>query len=109
MYVRRRNAALQQRFTYKDLHDYLAKPFRAWYTKFKPSSSAVVSEGLQAAAGDPKLGAVVQVEGVDRAAPPPKKLRYSLTLNDDPCVARQRPVMRPLRPRMKVARTLLTK
>ncbi len=38
--------------TYKDLHDYLARQFRARYTEFKPSSSAVVSEG------DPELGAV---------------------------------------------------
>ena len=33
---------------------------------------------------------VVQVEGVDGAAPPAKKTRYSLTLNDrsaDPCAA----------------------
>ena len=40
--------------TYKDLRYYLARQFRALYTKFKPSSSAVVS------AGDPELGAVVQ-------------------------------------------------
>jgi hypothetical protein len=33
--------------------------------------------------GDPELGAVVPVEGVDGAAPPAaKKPRYSLTLND---------------------------
>jgi hypothetical protein len=62
--------------TYKDLHDYLARRFHAWYARFKPSSSAVVS------AGDPELGAVVPVEGVDGAAPPAKKPRYSLTLND---------------------------
>jgi hypothetical protein len=64
--------------THKDLHDYyLARRFHAWYTKFKPSRSAVVS------AGDPKLGAVVQVE-VDGAAPPAKKPQYilRLTLND---------------------------
>jgi hypothetical protein len=54
----------------KDLHNYLARRFHAWYTKFKPSSSAVVS------AGDPKLGVVVQVEGVDGAAPPAKKSQY---------------------------------
>jgi hypothetical protein len=45
--------------TYKHLHDYLARLFHAWYTKFKPSSSAVISSG------DLELGAVVQVEGVD--------------------------------------------
>jgi hypothetical protein len=77
--------------TYKDLHDYLARRFHAWYTKFKPSSSAVVS------AGDSELGAVVQVEGVDAAAPTAKKVEetpiqrhYSLTLNDvsaSPCAA----------------------
>jgi hypothetical protein len=60
--------------TYKDLHDYLARRFHAWYAK--PSSSAVVS------AGDSELGAVVPVEGVDGAAPPAKKPLYSLTLND---------------------------
>jgi hypothetical protein len=52
----------------------------AWYAKFKPSSSAVVS------AGDPELGAVVSVEGVDGAAPPAKRPQFSLTaplrLND---------------------------
>ncbi len=55
-----------------------------WYTKFKPSCSAVVS------VGDPELGAVVQVGGVDGAAPPAKKPQYSLTLNDvsaSPCAA----------------------
>ncbi len=31
--------------TYKDLHDYLARRFHAWYTKLKPSSAAVVSAG----------------------------------------------------------------
>jgi hypothetical protein len=70
--------------TYKDLHDYLVRRFHAWYTKFKPSSSAVVS------AGDPESGAVMQVESVDGAAPPAKKPRYSLTLNDvsaAPCAA----------------------
>ncbi len=62
--------------TYKDLHDYLARRFHAWYAKFKPSSSAVVG------AGDPELGAVVPVEGVDGAAPPAKRPRSSLTLKD---------------------------
>jgi hypothetical protein len=61
---------------YKDLHDYLARRFHAWYAKFKPSSSAVVS------VGDPELGAVVPVEGVDGAAPPAKKPRFSLTLKN---------------------------
>jgi hypothetical protein len=61
--------------TYKDLHDYLARQFHAWYAKFKPSSSAVVS------AGHPELGKVVQVEGVDEQLPAKKPL-YSLTLND---------------------------
>ncbi len=59
--------------TYKDLHNYLARRFHAW---FKPSSSAVVS------AGDPELGAVVPVEGVDGVAPPPKRPRFSLTWKD---------------------------
>jgi hypothetical protein len=65
--------------TYKDIHDYLARRFHAWYAKFKPSSSAVVS------AGDPELGAVGSVEGMDGAAPrspPAKKPLFSLTLND---------------------------
>jgi hypothetical protein len=53
--------------TYKDLHDYLARRFHAWYAKFKPSSSAVVS------AEDPELGAVVSIEGVDGAAPPARE------------------------------------
>ncbi len=44
--------------TYKDLLDYLARGFHGWYTKFKPSSPAVVS------AGDPKVGTVVLVESV---------------------------------------------
>jgi hypothetical protein len=65
---------------YKDLHYYLARWFHAcqWYSKFKPSSSAVVS------AGDPELGAVtvVSVEVVDGAAPIAKRPRFSLTLND---------------------------
>ena len=80
------NVPLQPRVMIKDLHDYLARRFRAWYTKYKPSSSAVVS------AGDPELGAVVQVEGVDGAAQRAK--RYSLTLNDDsaaPCAAQGAP------------------
>ncbi len=62
----------------------LARRFHAWYTKFKPLNSAVVSTG------DPELGAVVQVEGIDGAAPPAKKTRYILTLNDSsaaPCAA----------------------
>ncbi len=58
------------------VHDYLARRFHAWYAKFKPSSSAVVS------AGDPELGAVVPVEGMEGAAPPAKKPRFSLRLND---------------------------
>jgi hypothetical protein len=62
--------------TYKDLHDYLARRFHAWYTKFKPSSPAVVS------VGDPEVGTVVQVEGVDGADPPAKKARYILTLTE---------------------------
>jgi hypothetical protein len=62
--------------TYQDLHDYLARQFHAWYAKFKPSSSAVVS------AGDPELGAVVPIEGVDGAAPPAKRPRFSLNLTD---------------------------
>jgi hypothetical protein len=62
--------------TYKDLNDFSARRFHAWYAKFKPSSSAVVS------AGDSELGALVQVEGVNGAAPPAKKPWYSLTLND---------------------------
>jgi hypothetical protein len=60
------------------------------YTKFKPSSSAVVS------AGNPELGAVVQVEGVDGAAPPAKKPGYSLTLSDvsvAPCAAPAAPAV----------------
>jgi hypothetical protein len=61
--------------TCKGLHDYLARRFHA-SAKFKPSSSAVVS------AGDPELGAVVSVEGVDGAAPPAKRPRFSLTLKD---------------------------
>jgi hypothetical protein len=44
--------------------------------KFKPSSSAVVS------AGDPELGALVSVEGVDGAAPPAKRTWFSLKLKD---------------------------
>jgi hypothetical protein len=44
--------------TYKDLHDYLARRFHAWYAKFKPSSSAVVR------AEDPELGAVVSVKAL---------------------------------------------
>jgi hypothetical protein len=62
--------------TYKDLHDYLARRFHAWYAKFKPASSAVVS------AGDPELGEVVPVDGVDGAAPPAKRSRFSLTLKE---------------------------
>ena len=38
--------------------------------------AAVVSAGVT------EVGTVVQVEGVDGAAPPVKKARYSLTLND---------------------------
>jgi hypothetical protein len=65
--------------TYKVLHDYLARRFHAWYAKFKPSSSAVVN------AGDPELGTVVPVEGVDGAAAPAKRSkrpRFRLTLKD---------------------------
>jgi hypothetical protein len=61
---------------YKDLHGYLARRFHAWYAKLKPSSSAVIS------AGDPELDSVVSVEGVDGAAPPAMRPRFSLTLND---------------------------
>ncbi len=71
------------------LHDCLARRFHAWYTKLKPSSSAVVS------AGDPELGAVVQVEGVDGAAPPAKKPRYSLTLNDGSAAPGAAPAAQP--------------
>jgi hypothetical protein len=62
--------------TYKDLHDYLARRFHAWYAKFKPASSAVVS------AGDPELGEVLPVDGVDGAAPPAKRSRFSLTFQE---------------------------
>jgi hypothetical protein len=76
---------------YTDLHDYLARQFCAWYTKFKLSSPAVVIVGDS----DPELDAVV--EGVDKAAPSAKKqrARYSLTLNEDsasPCAASAAPV-----------------
>jgi hypothetical protein len=59
---------------YKDLHAYLERRFDAWYTKFKPASSAVVS------VEDAELGDVVSVGDGDGAAPPTKKPRYSLTL-----------------------------
>ena len=45
--------------TYKDLNDYLARQFHAWYTKVRPSSPAVVS------AGDAEVSTVVQFESVD--------------------------------------------
>ncbi len=61
--------------TYKDLHDYLGRLFHAWYAKFKPASSAVVS------AGDPELGEVVPVDdAVDGAAPTAKRTLFSMTL-----------------------------
>jgi hypothetical protein len=62
--------------TYKDLHDYLARRFHVWYAKFKLARSAVVS------AGNPELGAVESVEGVDGEAPPAKRSRFSLTLKE---------------------------
>ncbi len=91
--------------TYTDIHDYLARQFHAWYAKFKPSSSAVVS------ARDSELGAVVQVEGVNGAAPPAKKPRYSLTLNDvsaAPAAAGPAAAVRPLRMQWRLVRTLLS-
>ncbi len=60
--------------TYQDLHDYLARELHAWYTKFKPSSPAVVS------AGDAEVCAVVQVEGIDAPqldGTAPSQLKYA--------------------------------
>jgi hypothetical protein len=48
---------------YKDLHTYLERRFRVWYTKFKPASAEVVG------VGGAEVGDIVSVEGVD--APPP--------------------------------------
>ena len=76
----------------------------SWYTKFNSSSHQAQLY--------PELGAVVQVEGVDGAAPPAKKPWYSLTSNDVSALLvplRLRQVLRSLRRQMKVARNLLTK
>jgi hypothetical protein len=67
--------------TYKDLHAYLERRFRAWYAKFKPASSEVVD--VEAA----EVGDVVKVGGVDGEAPPAKKGRYSLTFIDGSAAA----------------------
>ena len=58
---------------YKDLHAYLERRFNAWYTKFKPASSAVVD------VEDAGLGDVVTVGAVDGEVPPIKRARFSLT------------------------------
>jgi hypothetical protein len=58
---------------YKDLHAYLERRFNAWYTKFKPASSAVVD------VEDAELGDVVSVGVVDGEVQPIKKARFSLT------------------------------
>ena len=57
---------------YKDLHAYLERRFNAWYTKFKPESTAVVD------VEDAALGDVVSVEVVDGEVQPFKKSRFSL-------------------------------
>jgi hypothetical protein len=62
--------------TCKVLRDCLARRFHAWYTKYQPSSPAVVSAGDP----EPEVGTVMRVAGVDGAAAPVKKARYSLTL-----------------------------
>jgi hypothetical protein len=62
---------------YKDLHAYLERRFRVWYTKFKPASAEVVG------VGGAEVGDIVSVEGVDGEAPPVKKSRYSYTFEDE--------------------------
>ncbi len=61
--------------SYKDLHDYLARRFHAWYAnlKSKPASSEVVG------VGDTEVGEVVAVDGVDGEALRAKKAQYSGT------------------------------
>jgi hypothetical protein len=61
---------------YKEVHAYLARRFHAWYAKFKPASSQVVG------VGDDEVGDIVSVGGVDGEAPPIKKSRYILTLDN---------------------------
>jgi hypothetical protein len=61
---------------FKDLHAYLERRFRDWYTKFKPASTEVVG------VGDAEVGDIVSLEGVDGEAPPVKKSRYSYTLDN---------------------------
>ncbi len=60
----------------KDLHAYLERRFRDWYTKFKPASAEVVG------VGDAEVGDIVSLGGVDGETPPVKKSRYSYTLDN---------------------------
>jgi hypothetical protein len=61
----------------KDLHAYLERRFRVWYTKFKPAGSEVVG------VGSAEVGDIVSLEGIDGEAPPVKKSRYSYTFEDE--------------------------
>jgi hypothetical protein len=71
---------------YADFHDYLARRFHAWYTLFKPESTAIVTV---VSAEDARVGDVVEIEGADRAHadPPDKKKRYSLEHSAGPGAA----------------------
>ncbi len=58
---------------YKEVHEYLARRFRAWYTMFKQTSTkAVIS------AEDAEVGTVVDLQSAGEGAQSAKKARYSM-------------------------------
>ena len=61
--------------SYKDLHNYLARRFNAWYTLYKPTGTRAI------VAAEPEL---VELGGAAGGAPPAKKPRFSL---ETPCQA----------------------